>query len=154
MTCSAVDETIFGSSSWEMVRKWTGLVRRVKQYGLEAAVGFRGHVSDVAPELAACDILILPSKAEGVPLILLEALACSRPVVASAVGGIPEVVTAATGILVAPGRGEIRRFADAIQLLMENPELGRKLGENGRALVCQNYDRRRSTEEYRKLLAG
>ena len=71
----------------------TRLKSRVHAHGLDDLFNFLGRLSDVAPELKACDVVVLPSKTEGVPLIALEAMAASRPVVASAVGDIPYVVT-------------------------------------------------------------
>jgi glycosyltransferase involved in cell wall biosynthesis len=72
-----------------------GLTHRVHLHGA------RGHES-VADWLAACVVLCLPSHAEGVPNVVLEAQACGRPVVATNVGGIPEVVSASAGYLVEP----------------------------------------------------
>jgi glycosyltransferase involved in cell wall biosynthesis len=129
-----------------------GLRRRVRAHGLDGLFEFRGQVADVAPELSACEVVVLPSKAEGIPLIVLEAFAASRPVVASAVGGVPEVVTAETGILVAPGAGEIEKFVAALNMLIDDPGLRKRLGSNGRRLVERKFDRRRAAEEYRALL--
>jgi len=133
-----------------------GLRRRVHSHGLDGLFEFRGNVADIAPELAACEMIVLPSKAEGIPLIVLEAFAASRPVVASAVGAVPEVVTAETGILVPPGaddngKEEIEKFVAALDLLMGDPGLRRSLGTNGRRLVELRFDRRRAAEAYRAL---
>jgi glycosyltransferase involved in cell wall biosynthesis len=87
-----------------------GLAQRVRLHGA------RRHAS-VADWLAACDVLCLPSHAEGVPNVVLEAQACGRPVVATHVGGIPEVVVSSAGYLVEPARpallaGALRRALD------------------------------------------
>lgn len=80
--------------------------------------GTRGRVlgalphEDVAEWMAACDVLTLPSWAEGTPNVVLEALASGRPVVATSVGGIPDVVDARAGILVPPR--DARALADAL----------------------------------------
>jgi glycosyltransferase involved in cell wall biosynthesis len=128
-----------------------GLRRRVRAHNLEHLFEFRGQVADIAPELAACDMVVLPSKAEGIPLIVLEAFAASRPVVASAVGGVPEVVTPENGILIPPGGSEIENFAAALDLLIGDPALRKRLGTNGRRMVERRFDRRRTVEEYREL---
>lgn len=128
-----------------------GLRRRVRALGLDGLFEFRGQVADIAPELAACEALVLPSKAEGIPLIVLEAFAASRPVVALAVGAVPEVVSPETGILVPPGAGEIRKFVDALDLLIGDAGLRRSLGTNGRRMVERRFDRRRAAEAYRAL---
>ena len=67
---------------------------RVHKLGLDTVFDFRGQVDDLPPLLEACDIVIIPSSSEGVPLVMLEALASARPVVASRVGAIPEVLDA------------------------------------------------------------
>ena len=128
-----------------------GLRRRVSAWGVDCVFEFRGHVADIAPELAACEMVVLPSRAEGIPLIVLEAFAASRPVVASAVGGIPEVVTSETGFLVPRDASEIPKFAASLDLLMDDPDLRQRLGSNGRSLVERRFDRRRAAEAYRAL---
>jgi glycosyltransferase involved in cell wall biosynthesis len=127
------------------------LRQRVRAYGLDGLFEFRGQVTDIAPELAACEVVVLPSRAEGIPLIVLEAFAASRPVVASAVGGVPEVVTPETGILVPQDRDEIAKFVTALDLLAGDPSLRQRLGANGRGLVERGFDRRRALEAYRSL---
>ncbi|MEZ4266465.1 MAG: glycosyltransferase [Myxococcota bacterium] len=69
------------------------LERTAAAAGLSARATFHGFQSDVAPFLAAADALVMPSRREGLPMALIEAVAAARPVVATAVGGIPELVT-------------------------------------------------------------
>ncbi len=73
-----------------------------KDLGLQERVVWLGHVDDTALLYQAADVVCLPSRAEGLPLALLEAQACGRSVVASLVGGVPGGIDPATGILVAP----------------------------------------------------
>lgn len=129
------------------------LARRVRRAGLESVFLLRGHVADLAPELAACDLLVVPSEIEGVPLAVLEAFASSKPVVASAVGSVPELVGPDTGFLVPRDSSEVARFADAIATLLEQPQLRRKLGSNGRRLVESGYSLERARSSYRELFA-
>ncbi len=97
--------------------------------------GARDHVPSL---LAGCDVLALPSYAEGMPLVVLEAMAQSRPVVASAVGGSPEVVVdGVTGLLVPPG--DVHALAAALRGLLADPERARRLGEAGRARVEADF---------------
>ncbi len=88
--------------------------RLSKQFGLGEAIRFLGRVShDALPEwINAADVLCLPSHHEGVPNVLLEAASCGVPSVATTVGGIPEVVTPASGLLVAAG--DVNALAGAL----------------------------------------
>lgn len=129
------------------------LVARVRERGLETLFDFRGQVPDTAPLLGECEMVILPSKAEGIPLIVLEAFASLRTVVASAVGGVPEVVTPETGVPIPYGPREVRQFADALHELMEHPELRDARAERGRKLVEQLFGRQQFAGAYRALFA-
>jgi glycosyltransferase involved in cell wall biosynthesis len=101
---------------------------------VEDHVRFLGFRSDVPDLIAACDLFALPSLNEGLPLALLEALAGGKPVVASAVGGVGEVIRHAdTGLLVPAG--DSRALADAIRTVLTDAALTRRMGERGRALV-------------------
>jgi glycosyltransferase involved in cell wall biosynthesis len=123
--------------------------RRVRQLGLGWAFDFRGHVADLAPLYAACDVVILPSRSEGVPLVVLEALASARCVIASQAGSIPEVLDASCGILVGHSDTAVE-FAQAINSLLDQRELREKMGAAGRRKVEANHDIRKT----RETLAG
>ena len=90
---------------------------------------FTGPRTDINNIMAAADIIVLPSISEGFPIVLLEAMAMGKPVVATKVGGIPEIVDEKVGILVGPKNP--RRLADAIEKLLSDEKLRKKLGENG-----------------------
>lgn len=99
---------------------------KVEAYGLGACVRFHGRrPHDEVPDwISAGDVLCLPSFREGCPNVVLEALASGRPVVASAVGGVPELLCADTGFLVPPG--DSRALADALAAAVArswNPEV-------------------------------
>jgi len=111
------------------------LEQRAQQLGLAARVHFLGVVEDIGPLLAAADAVVLPSLWEGLPLSMLEAMARSRPVVASAVGGVPEVIEDGIhGQLVPPG--DAVALADALESFHREPgralRLGRAAGERVR----------------------
>ena len=94
-------------------------------------VVFAGQRDDVFEIMQASDFLVLPSLHENLPQVLLEAMACGRAVVATNVGGIPEVVVPGeTGILVP--RSDASALADAMQLLGRDPERCAVYGEAGR----------------------
>lgn len=116
-----------------------------------------GFQEDVVPFLGAMDLFVLPSHSEGLPITILEAMAAARPVVATAVGGIPEVVRdGETGMLV-PAQ-DPRRLAEAILGLLEAPGLARVMGDEGRrriqALFALEEEALQIATVYRKVLAA
>jgi glycosyltransferase involved in cell wall biosynthesis len=114
------------------------LEERARALGLQERVRFLGHRRDVPRLLAACDIVVLASLYEGLPVAALEAMAAGRPVVATAIGGTDEaVIHGETGILVPAGNAVA--LAAAIRILVENPELRRCLGSRGGARVAANF---------------
>jgi colanic acid/amylovoran biosynthesis glycosyltransferase len=99
----------------------------------------------VAAELAAADVLAAPSvptrggKREGIPVVLMEAMAAGLPVVASRLSGIPELVTdGISGLLVTPG--DAAALADALARLAGDPDLRGRLGAAGRETVMREFD--------------
>jgi glycosyltransferase involved in cell wall biosynthesis/GT2 family glycosyltransferase len=124
--------------------------RRVRNLGLEGAFDFRGHVADLAPLYAAADVVILPSRSEGVPLVVLEALASARCVIASRAGSIPEVLDASCGILVGPS-DSAAEFARAINSLLDHRELREKMGAAGRRKMEGSHDIRKTRETLAQL---
>lgn len=110
----------------------------VNRLGVEGRVVFAGQRDDVPALVAGCDIFCLPSRAEGLPLVALEAMAHGKPVVATAVGGTPEVVVdGVTGLLVPPGDADALRAALAD--LLADPERARRLGVAGRDRVRTSF---------------
>jgi glycosyltransferase involved in cell wall biosynthesis len=118
--------------------------QRVRNLGLESMFDFRGHVADLAPLYSASDIVLLPSRSEGVPLVILEALATARPVVASKVGSIPDVLDPSCGILIA--QPTAIEFARAINSLLDQPELRERMGAAGRKKMEASHDIRKTRE--------
>jgi glycosyltransferase involved in cell wall biosynthesis len=126
-----------------------------RDHGLEQDVLFLGHRDDSYNVLATMDVLVLPSLSEGIPMVLLEALALARPVVASRVGGIPEVVEdRVTGWLVAAGSES--ELAEACMALMDDYDLAEQLGLAGQQRVREQFSVRSMAEKvadvYRSLL--
>jgi len=113
-------------------------------------VRFLGLRADVPEVLATCDFFALPSIQEGFPMVILEALAAGKAVVASEVGAISDVIRhGATGLLVPPGDADA--LADALCFLIEDQEARRRLGQNGRELVRGAYDFERTVGQYDDL---
>jgi glycosyltransferase involved in cell wall biosynthesis/aminoglycoside phosphotransferase len=99
---------------------------------------------EVARRLAEATLFVLPSvvapdgQMEGIPVALMEAMAASRPVVASALSGIPELVTdGESGLLVPPA--DVERLADAVKTLLSDPGRARLMGQRGRATVEHDF---------------
>lgn len=114
------------------------LVERAATRGVSHAVAFLGHVDDVPARLAEAALFTLPSESEAFPNAVLEAMACGLPVVASAVGGIREVVQhGRTGYLVPPRSPQ--ELADRICGLLTSPAQAAAWGAHGRALVETRY---------------
>ena len=133
------------------------LTDKIAAAGLSGRVRLAGFRPDVPDVLRAADVFCLPSHMEGLPNAVLEACAAGLPVVATGVGGVPElVVDGETGLLVAPGRPEA--LADAIGRLLDDPPLARRLAEAGRQRVATTFSvgvvAERYQTMYEALVAG
>lgn len=99
---------------------------------------FLGHRNDAYDVLGMMDVFALPSLNEGTPMVLLEALALARPVVASRVGGIPDIIEHdVSGLLSEPGNAD--DMAHACLTLLEDDARARRLGANGRAQMEERF---------------
>ena len=122
----------------------------VRELGIASQVRFLGLVRDVPSLLKRSSLFILPSLTEGVSLTLLEAMACGLPIVATRVGGTPEVVVEGeTGLLVSPGSPE--ELAQAILCMHQNPERGRQMGGMARQRIETHFDIRRMVSDYEEM---
>ncbi len=121
------------------------------ELGLESHINFLGQKTneEVAPYMNACDILALPSLNEGLPVVLCEALASGKPVVATAVAGTPELVTKDVGFLVKPGSHE--ELAEKIILALNKRWSLKKILERAK-LFSAKYCAERVARVYRGLL--
>ena len=110
----------------------------VRRLGLEARVRFLGQRQDIPQLLASCDLFVLPSLYEGLPISVLEAMAAGKPVIATATGGTDEaVVNGSTGILVPPGNST--ELAAAIRRLLTDRGLAAQFGAAGRSRAKQMF---------------
>ena len=112
--------------------------RAAYRSGLSARVLFIGHVEDITPYYAIADALALPSHSEGSPNVLLEAMAAGVPIVATSVGGVPEIAIAEKSALLVPAR-DPRLFAAALHRLLTTPELARTLSADAKARVETHF---------------
>ena len=105
---------------------------------LDDRVSFIGFAKDLPSVLALADLQVHPARIEGVPLAICEGMAAGLPIVASAVGGLPEVLgDGDNGVLVPPGDGAV--FVEAVLDLLGDPERAGRLGRNARRFIEQDY---------------
>ncbi len=118
--------------------------------GLAARVHFLGFRSDVAELLPLFDLFVLSSTEEGISLTLIEAMAAGRPIVATRVGGNPEVVVhGETGLLVEAGQPAA--LAAALGSLLGDPDMRTRMGRRGREVALQRFDIERLIDEYQAI---
>jgi glycosyltransferase involved in cell wall biosynthesis len=133
------------------------LEERAHELGVARDTIFLGYQEDVAPFYAAFDVLVLPSGNEGTPVTVIEALAAERPVVATRVGGVPDVVRdGEDGFLVEAGATD--DLADRLGRLARDPALRARMGKKGRERVLPRYAVERLVDDvdglYRSLLSA
>jgi glycosyltransferase involved in cell wall biosynthesis len=127
-----------------------------RKLGLEKCVIFTGHIDDIKNVYRQLDLLVLPSETEGMPNVVLEALAMEVPVVATNVGGVPEIIkSGSNGILVEPRN--VEGLTEAIGSLIMDGKLRKKFALEGRRTVCERFSfeqrMRKEEEVYRQLVS-
>ena len=125
------------------------LREQIARLGLGDHARLLGHVQDMAGFMSAMDVFALPSLWEGLPHVVMEAMACERPVVAARVGGVEELVQdSATGIVVQPRSS--KALAAALIRLLDESQVRLDMGRKGRAVAEREFDFKkmvRQTEE-------
>jgi len=115
-------------------------------------ITFHGYMSqdEVAKKIEAADALVLPSYAEGLPVVYMEALASARPAIATDVAGVSElIVNTETGLLIDPGDSD--QLAEAILKMADNPENRREMGLAGRLRVAKEFNIREEAKRMKTL---
>jgi glycosyltransferase involved in cell wall biosynthesis len=131
------------------------LERAAAEAGLTGSVAFLGYrtQAEVAAELAQADVFALPSFAEGLPVVLMEALAARTTVVATAIAGVSELVRPGeTGLLVPPGDPE--SLAESLARLLDDPTLRAKLAAAGREIVEREFVAAREAAWLLRIMNG
>ena len=122
-----------------------------EELGLKDSVRFLGSQSNVYPYLHEADIFLLPSRYEGMPMTIIEAMGTGLPVVATAVGGVPDMIRdGESGLLT---NTDARNISQACARLVSDPALREKLGQNARkesVRFSADFMARRYTEEYER----
>ena len=116
--------------------------KKIKEFGLDKNVIELGIVKDIQLLMAACDVFVAPFRnTDGVadqPLSILEAMACGKPVIATNVGGIPEIVEhKINGLLVEPDN--VHELKNALLYILENKNEAKEMGDNATKYVAENY---------------
>ncbi|MBN1939560.1 MAG: glycosyltransferase [Candidatus Aminicenantes bacterium] len=127
------------------------------ELGIGERTEFLGLRSEVGPLMDRADCLALPSRWEGLPMVVLEAMSRGLPVVASSVGGVPEIITqGVSGWLVPPEDSEA--MAATLASVLTNPALRRQVGRNARERIRQDFSIERMAQKtvalYAEIIAG
>jgi glycosyltransferase involved in cell wall biosynthesis len=119
--------------------------------GIEERVHFLGFRRDIANVIGACDVVALPSSKEGLSIAVMEAMALRRPVIATNIAGMPELVRdGKTGLLIPPE--DVGALADALRKLLGDADFAARMAQQGRAFMEQNFDQRTALAEVERFL--
>ncbi|MBN2301532.1 MAG: glycosyltransferase family 4 protein [Lentisphaerae bacterium] len=126
------------------------LARLAHNLRLETQIRFTGHLSDITPALAACDIFVLPSRNEGMGRALVEAMAAGLPCVATNVGGIPTIIkNNINGLIVPPDNPNA--LSKALIRLITLPSLRKQIGNKATESVYPEYDEETMLNQHAEL---
>lgn len=127
------------------------LEQLVKQHNIEKYIVFAGAVNQerILSYYHKADIFVLASFAEGLPVVLMEAMMMEIPCISTYITGIPELITTNKGILVTPG--DVASLAQAITHLMDDTKLRQELGQQGRLQVIEHYDLSRNVQHLSEI---
>jgi len=122
----------------------------VHMLGLKDSVLFTGFQMDVSEIIATFDVAVLPSFFEGMGRVLLEAMAMEKPVVASRVGGIPDLVEhGVNGLLVSPG--DVLELSNAIKTVVKDKKLAHEMAEKGRKRITEQFSAEAMVQSIEKV---
>lgn len=131
----------------------SSLINKARELGIEDKVIFAGFRDDVADIIATMDIFVMPSISEGLPMAILEAMAAKKPIVASAVGGIPLVIKdRETGILIKPKDSD--SIYEALTHLLKDEKLALEIAANARKLLENEFTVDVMIRKYENLYRG
>ncbi|NCC52418.1 MAG: glycosyltransferase family 1 protein [Spartobacteria bacterium] len=120
----------------------------ISAHGLNDSVTLTGYVDHVADYLQASDFFVLPSESESFGIALIEAMACGLPCIATAIGGILDIITDRENGLLVPVNDE-NALRQAMEKLLSDPALAGELARNGRETVVNNYSIERIAQAHR-----
>jgi glycosyltransferase involved in cell wall biosynthesis len=146
-TCSSIGFILFGEGPLR-----SDLERQIEAAGLKDSFVLTGFRHDLDRFMPFLDVLVVPSFTEGLPNVILEAFAARVPVVATAVGGIPEIVENEVNGLLTPS-GDSRPLAGCLITLLNSDEPRRAMGQEGYQRVLRDFTFEAQAKAYRQLLA-
>lgn len=120
-----------------------------RRLGLGDSFRFMGSTPEPLEVMRSADVVLMTSISEGLPMAVLEAMAQGRPVVATGVGGVPDVLR---GCGVVVPSGDIARLATGVAMLLRNPRFAQRLGQRAHVRVRERYTQRSCVDGYRELL--
>jgi glycosyltransferase involved in cell wall biosynthesis len=126
------------------------LERRIHAMGLQGKVRLLGERSDIPEVLNAADVFVLSSDWEGNPLSVMEAMAVGKPVICTAVGGVPELIENGGDGLLVP-RGDAKALSRAMGHLLDHPQIRTSMGEAGARKATERFGLQAMTEAYEDL---
>lgn len=125
----------------------------ISESNLGSVVHFLGWRTDIPALMKQADVLVLTSRNEGIPHVIYEAMYTGLPVVATAVGGIPDaIIDSETGYLVDPD--DIEKTVSRLAFLIKNPDKLRSIGKNAENYALQHFTSEKYYERYDKLLTN
>lgn len=126
------------------------LVKLAKKLNIEDNIIFCGNREDIASIYKTLDIIVLPSLREGLPYVILEAMAFEKTIVATSVGDVPQLIRDnETGILISPDK--IHELSNGIKHLIKNPSLSKKLAKNAQNFVLSKFSYNKMVSKTEKL---
>jgi O-antigen biosynthesis protein len=126
------------------------ILRQIERYGLRNRIYAPGFVDDVFPLMRSADIVVLPSRVDGMPLVVLESQALGKAVVASRVGSLPAMIEdGESGFLCEPG--DVEAFRGRILQLARDPALRKRVQEGARRSVAARYAPDQMLEAYERV---
>jgi len=129
------------------------LIAQANALDIVTEVHFPGYVDDVPTLLAACDVLVLSSETEGIPIVVLEAMSLGVPVVATAVGGVPEIIQSGrSGLLVKNDDQASRGITSHLLTLLDDGHWRHRIGQEAALRVQDEFSLTRMVEQYSELL--
>lgn len=137
LECTNMSLLIAGSGSHQHDSVEKELKQYVKENNLQSSVSFLGTVENISEYLQVSDIFVLPSRKEGMPNVILEAMSCGLAVIATNIGGITDLISNKNGLLCPRDNPAV--ISEKILFLGRNREFTYKLGENARKTIENNF---------------